>query len=104
VTTTDFYEDDEPAGNELATFDAGEKSTTRPPVRGGSPVPGRGQSSGQPVTTAAAPADVRPEPDDPIAASRGVFRDDGPPSDVLRREDRRLEVASEPSAGPGTEP
>lgn len=45
---------------------------------------------------------VRPLPDDPIAAARGIFRDDGPPAEVLREEERRVEAARDattPGAG-----
>jgi bifunctional DNA-binding transcriptional regulator/antitoxin component of YhaV-PrlF toxin-antitoxin module len=42
---------------------------------------------------------VRPLPDDPIAAARGVFRDDGPPSEVLREQERRVEAAHDVATG-----
>lgn len=34
VSTSDFYEDDEPVETLLAAFDAGEQGVTGPPVRG----------------------------------------------------------------------
>jgi uncharacterized protein YaiL (DUF2058 family) len=62
VTTPEFYEDDEPAADVLAAFAAGEKAVTRAPVRGETRYLVVGNRLAQRVTTAAAPASLRPEP------------------------------------------
>lgn len=60
---SEFYEDDEPLADVVAAFDAGEKSTTRAPVRGETQYYALGtRPARHRVTTAAAPVSLRPEP------------------------------------------